>query len=86
MAGERIDAKYRTRLPHIETDENGVKWMVSEGWQKSRAPDFNGFKFEGEDAARRCERKAGYMIPSSGDYRTICATGSTPKSFSRTRA
>ena len=22
--------------PHIETDENGVKWMVSEGWQKSR--------------------------------------------------
>jgi predicted TIM-barrel fold metal-dependent hydrolase len=54
---ERIDAKYRARLPHIETDENGVKWMVSEGWQKSRAPDFNGFKFEGEDALRN---KSGY--------------------------
>ena len=25
-----MDAKYRARLPHIETDENGVKWMVSE--------------------------------------------------------
>ena len=38
---ERMDEKYRKRLPHIETDENGVKWMVSEGWQKSRAPDFD---------------------------------------------
>src|SRR5271167_711110 len=49
---ERIDEKYRQRLPHIETDENGVKWMVSEGWQRSRAPERNGFKFEGEDLAR----------------------------------
>jgi predicted TIM-barrel fold metal-dependent hydrolase len=54
---ERIDAKYRHRLPHIETDENGVKWMVSEGWQKSRAVDRGDFKFEGEDDLRN---KAGY--------------------------
>ncbi len=53
---ERMDEKYRKRLPHIETDENGVKWMVSEGWQKSRAPDF-AFKFEGEDLERN---KSGY--------------------------
>ena len=45
-------SEVRARLPHIETDEKGVKWMVSEGWQKSRAADFNGFKFEGEDALR----------------------------------
>jgi len=53
---ERMDEKYRKRLPHIETDENGVKWMISEGWQKSRAPDF-AFKFEGEDLERN---KSGY--------------------------
>jgi predicted TIM-barrel fold metal-dependent hydrolase len=53
---ERMDEKYRKRLPHIETDEKGVKWMISEGWQKSRAPDFS-FKFEGEDLERN---KAGY--------------------------
>src|SRR5277367_6215998 len=29
---ERIDRKYRDRLPRIEVDENGVKWTISEGW------------------------------------------------------
>lgn len=53
----RIDKKYRSRLPHVETDENGVKWMVAEGWQRSRAVDSNAFKFEGEDFLRN---KAGY--------------------------
>jgi predicted TIM-barrel fold metal-dependent hydrolase len=56
MWAERMDEKYRKRLPHIETDENGVKWMISEGWQKSRAPDF-AFKFEGEDLERN---RSGY--------------------------
>src|ERR1700688_2453473 len=51
-----MDEKYRKRLPHIETDEHGVKWMISEGWQKSRAPDF-AFKFEGEDLLRN---RSGY--------------------------
>jgi predicted TIM-barrel fold metal-dependent hydrolase len=33
---ERIDRKFRPRLPHVETDANGEKWMVVEGYQKSR--------------------------------------------------
>ena len=33
---ERIDAKFRNRLPHIEVDEKGEKWMVVEGYQRSR--------------------------------------------------
>lgn len=33
---ERIDAKFRNRLPHVEVDEKGEKWMVVEGYQKSR--------------------------------------------------
>ncbi|MGH7985850.1 MAG: amidohydrolase family protein [Candidatus Binataceae bacterium] len=53
---ERIDKKFVPRLPHIETDEKGVKWMVSEGWQKSRAVD-RAFEFHGEDKLRA---KAGY--------------------------
>jgi hypothetical protein len=32
----RIDRKFRPRLPHVEVDENGEKWMVVEGYQKSR--------------------------------------------------
>jgi predicted TIM-barrel fold metal-dependent hydrolase len=33
---ERIDRKFRPRLPHVEVDANGEKWMVVEGYQKSR--------------------------------------------------
>ena len=33
---ERIDAKFRNRLPHIEIDDKGVKWTVVEGCQRSR--------------------------------------------------
>jgi predicted TIM-barrel fold metal-dependent hydrolase len=47
---ERIDAKYRDRLPRIEVDENGVKWQVSEGWQRSRLHDT---VFQGEDLERQ---------------------------------
>ena len=32
----RIDKKFQPRLPHIEVDEKGEKWMVVEGYQKSR--------------------------------------------------
>jgi predicted TIM-barrel fold metal-dependent hydrolase len=46
---ERIDAKYRDRLPRIEVDANGVKWQVSEGFQRSRLHDSN---FQGEDLER----------------------------------
>jgi predicted TIM-barrel fold metal-dependent hydrolase len=33
---ERIDRKFRDRLPRIEVDEKGHKWMVVEGYQRSR--------------------------------------------------
>jgi predicted TIM-barrel fold metal-dependent hydrolase len=46
---ERLDEKYRGRLPRIEVDANGVKWQVSEGWQRSRLHDSN---FHGEDLER----------------------------------
>ncbi|MDE3111285.1 MAG: amidohydrolase family protein, partial [Acidobacteriota bacterium] len=33
---ERIDEKFRNRLPHIEVDAKGDQWMVVEGYQRSR--------------------------------------------------
>lgn len=33
---QRIDKKFQPRLPHVEVDEHGEKWMVVEGYQKSR--------------------------------------------------
>ena len=33
---QRIDKKFQPRLPHVEVDEQGEKWMVVEGYQKSR--------------------------------------------------
>jgi hypothetical protein len=33
---ERLDAKYRDRLPHVEVDANGEKWFIAEGLGKSR--------------------------------------------------
>ena len=33
---ERLDAKYRDRLPHVEVDAKGEKWFVAEGLGKSR--------------------------------------------------
>src|SRR5260370_13486309 len=38
---DRIDRKYRDRLPRIEVDENGVRWQVSEGSARSRLLDIN---------------------------------------------
>jgi len=47
---ERLDKKFRDRLPRIEVDENGVKWSVSEGYSRSRL--LLDSKLEGEDALR----------------------------------
>ena len=33
---ERIDAKYRERLPRVITDKDGVQWRVSEGYRPDR--------------------------------------------------
>ncbi len=46
---ERMDKKYYNRLPRIETDENGVKWIIAEGMQRSRVIDH---QMTGEEAIR----------------------------------
>ena len=51
---ERLDAKFRSRLPHIEVDEKGDKWMVVEGYQRSRvrAVNIDDAPKDGEDRLR----------------------------------
>lgn len=46
---DRIDDKYRHRLPRIEVDANGVKWSVTEGHAPVKLRDL---KLEGEDKER----------------------------------
>jgi len=46
---ERIDAKYKDRLPHIVTDEHGVRWSVMEGFRPQKLRESN---FQGEDLVR----------------------------------
>jgi predicted TIM-barrel fold metal-dependent hydrolase len=53
---KRLPEKYHNRLPRIEVDANGVKWMISEGMQRSRLLDSN---FKGEDDTRN---KSGYVM------------------------
>ncbi len=47
---ERIDPKYRDRLPRIWIDEHGVQWRKSEGYEK--ADRINLAALEGEDQVR----------------------------------
>ena len=46
---ERIEAKYRDRLPRVITDDDGVQWRVSEGHRPDR---LRLSQLEGEDKAR----------------------------------
>jgi len=46
---ERIDARYRERLPRIEVDANGVRWSVMEGFRPQKLRES---RFEGEDLLR----------------------------------
>lgn len=46
---QRIDEKFRHRIPRIETDSNGEKWSVVEGHRPVRVRDL---KLEGEDLER----------------------------------
>lgn len=46
---ERIDEKFRHRLPRIEVDNKGVKWLVQEGLRPQRVVDF---RLTGEDEER----------------------------------
>ncbi len=52
---QKMPEEYRKRLPQIEVDENGVKWMASEGLQRSRRPT----ALQGEDDLRN---KSGYIM------------------------
>ena len=46
---DRIDKKYRDRLPRVITDEKGVQWRISEGYRPDRLRTGN---LEGEDGTR----------------------------------
>ena len=46
---ERIDAKYKRRIPRIETSADGVRWSVMEGFRPTK---LRGSSFEGEDLIR----------------------------------
>jgi predicted TIM-barrel fold metal-dependent hydrolase len=34
--GARIESEYRDRIPHVEVDDDGEAWMVTEGWRRQR--------------------------------------------------
>src|SRR5216683_1497499 len=53
---ERLDARYRSRLPRIEIDEHGVKWVLCDGLRRMRLQDSI---FDGEDLVRN---KAGALV------------------------
>jgi len=46
---ERIDAKYKKRIPRVETDTHGVRWSVMEGFRPTKLRES---RFEGEDLIR----------------------------------
>ena len=46
---ERIDAKYKSRVPRVEVDANGVKWSGREGFRPTK---LRASRFEGEDLIR----------------------------------
>ena len=46
---ERLDDKYKSRLPKIEIDKDGVKWVVIDALRRTRLQDSI---FEGEDLMR----------------------------------
>ncbi|MEW6301426.1 MAG: hypothetical protein AB1671_27450, partial [Thermodesulfobacteriota bacterium] len=45
----RIEPKFRHRIPRLETDANGKRWLVVEGMRRTRVRDV---VFEGEDLER----------------------------------
>ena len=47
---ERIDRKYRDRLPRVVTDDQGVQWRIAEGYRPDR---LRITALEGEDDARQ---------------------------------
>lgn len=46
---ERIDARYRERLPRVEVDEHGGRWQISEGFRRVKLREH---LLEGEDLER----------------------------------
>lgn len=61
---QNLPEEYRKRLPRIEVDENGVKWVIAEGMQRSRLLDSH---LQGEDNLRN---KSGFeMVGRQKDHR-----------------
>jgi len=58
---ERIDAKYRERLPRVVTDKDGIQWRVSEGQppRPAAALDPGGRGRGTQQGGRRSARQAG---------------------------
>jgi hypothetical protein len=79
----RIDKKFQPRLPHVEVDEKGEKWMVVEGYQRSRlrARNVADAPKGGED---RLRGEAGRTVQDR--IADIFATELMLKFFFRTRA
>ena len=46
---ERIDARYRERIPRVEIDEHGGRWQISEGFRRVKLREH---LLEGEDLER----------------------------------
>ena len=80
---ERLDEKFRDRLPHVEVDEKGEKWIVAEGISKSRVRA-RMIADAAETARIACAAKPAQIRKIA--FTTICATASTPRSSSRIRA
>src|ERR1043166_5820225 len=55
----RIEPKFRHRIPRLETDENGKRWLVFEGMRRTRVRDV---AFEGEDRERAQAGRADLSI------------------------
>jgi len=59
---ERIDAKYRERLPRVVTDKDGIQWRVSEGHRPTGCGS-RPWRARTRHAARRAPiRSAGWPI------------------------
>jgi predicted TIM-barrel fold metal-dependent hydrolase len=50
---QRIEPEYRERIPHLEVDDDGEKWLITEGWRPQR---FSTNKAQNTMAAEDLER------------------------------
>ena len=56
---DRIDLKFRDRLPHVEVDAKGEKWFIAEGVGKSRVRARMIATFRAKNSEDRLRGRAG---------------------------